>query len=99
MLLQAMLQEIDGQAMIQQGLADHAMLQVLKPESRPLAWRQALSSLLKGNRLLRLMPIQHSGQIAFSDSDRQDINKATKFLNVLKKSNFYDRMLATLRAN
>ena len=97
LLLQALSREIDGQAMVNRGLLEGSALPVIEGMRRPMTYRGAVGFLLRGNAMRRLVPVEVMRNILNPDQ-REEINKTSAMLKVLKRTDFCDRMAAALKA-
>lgn len=98
-LTRAIGREIDGRTMAGRGMVEAAIAQITAPSFRPSTYREAVGYLMQGNALTRLMPNRNVQKIQLSSNDRLQIKNAMTMLNLLKQTDFYDRMAALLKAD
>jgi hypothetical protein len=96
LLLNAMSQEIDGQAMMDRGLVEAMMVPVVQGSRRPAAYRQAISYLRFGHSLNRLMP-GFMTEAGLSADDQKEIKGMGSLLKALKSTDFCDRMARLMK--
>lgn len=98
LLTRALSREIDGEAFMNRGLMEAAIVPVVEGMRRPQAYRRAMGYILQANAMMKLQPHQDVKDIHLTDNDKQQIQKTIALLKVLKRTDFSDKMLAMLKA-
>jgi hypothetical protein len=98
LLLNAMQREIDGHAFINRGLIEGAITNIVAPSGRSSAYRKAINYLMQGNNLCKGGSYRALKKAQISEKDEFEIRQAAAAFKLLKRTNFYDKMSATLKA-
>ena len=99
LLTRAISREIDGQTLSDRGMLEATIATITAPPYRPASYREAVGYLMQGNALAKLLPGRSVKKIQLSSNDRLQIKNAVTMLNLLKQTDFYDRMAAILKAD
>ncbi len=98
LLTRAISREIDGQTLTHRGVLEAAIAQITDPAWRPTSYRHAVGYVMQGNAMTKLQPARNVRKIQLNRDDRVQIKNAVTMLNLLKRTDFYDRMAAVLKA-
>ena len=93
-----MQRELDGEAFLNRGLVEAAITNVAAPARRNSTYNRAVEFILQGNALRKGSSYKGLRKSRLSAKDEADIYQAAAAFKLLKKTNFYDIMAATLKA-
>jgi hypothetical protein len=93
-----MQREIDGQTFVTRGLVEAAITNVVAPNRRNAAYGKAVEYLMQGNALCKGGSYRGLRKSLLSSKDEFDIRQAAAAFKILKRTNFYDIMASTLKA-
>ncbi len=98
MLLNMLKREIDGQTFLNRGLIESAITNIVSPARRNATYSKAVAYLMQGNALCKGNSYKKIRSLQLSQKDEFDIRQAAAAFKILKRTNFYDIMEATLKS-
>lgn len=96
--MHAIQREIDGESFYHRGVVESSLIDVVAPAHRRTTYQKSVEFLLRGSALLKGESYKILKKPSISAKAELNIRQAAAAFKLLKRTDFYDIMAATLNA-